>query len=102
MCAKHNEHPTILAEKLGYSRAAGGKWANGSVPRKATLHKIANYFNVSVDDLIADKQKENPPSVDDGLDAERNEWITAWGKATPAQRKAALAVLMLQAPTDEQ
>ena len=82
--------------------SAFSQWATGrTTPREKKLREIAEYLGVSYDFLIHG-QKENPPSVDDGLDAERNEWLTAWEKATPSQRKAALAVLMLQVPTDEQ
>lgn len=71
LCAEHNEKPTALAEKLGFSRASGSKWSNGGEANKTALRAIANYFGVSVEYLRGDEEKEKPAPTDgDGLDAE--------------------------------
>ena len=62
LCAKNGEHVTAVAEKLGFSRSAGIKWVNGSVPRKSTLKRIADYFGVTVDELI--NEKPSAPNED--------------------------------------
>ena len=49
-----------VAEEIGYSRTSGIKWANGSIPRKATLKKIADYFSVTIDNLLSDNEKTAP------------------------------------------
>lgn len=66
LCARNGEHITAVAEKLGYSRSAGIKWANGSMPRKSTLKRIADYFGVPVDALTGEtptRQTEDFPEV---------------------------------------
>lgn len=71
LCADHNEKPTALAEKLGFSRASGSKWSNGGEANKTALRAISNYFGVSVEYLRGDEEKEKPaPRDGDGLDAE--------------------------------
>ena len=71
LCASRNEHPTIVAEKLGYSRASGGKWANGSTPRPATRAKIAAYFGVPIESLL--KKPKAPAAQGDGRSMEAQE-----------------------------
>lgn len=51
LCARNGEYVTAVAERLGLSRSAGLKWANGSIPRKATMKRIADYFHVSAEEL---------------------------------------------------
>lgn len=68
LCAEHNEKPTALAEKLGFSRASGSKWSNGGEANKTALRAIANYFGVSVEYLRGDEEKEKPAPTDgDGI-----------------------------------
>lgn len=56
LCASKIETVTTVAEHIGLSRTAGQKWANGSVPRKTTLKRIADYFGITVDELLAEKK----------------------------------------------
>lgn len=92
LCAKNGEHVSAVAEKLGFSRSAGVKWANGSTPRKSTLKRIADFFGVTVNELI----NENPaPTNEDGLDAA----ILAFLHSLPVDRVRGL-LLALEAPTD--
>ena len=63
LCAKNGKHVTTVAEEIGFSRSAGQKWANGSVPRKATLKRIADYFGVTVDELIDEETKKAPTKI---------------------------------------
>ena len=66
LCNEHNIPPNAVCAKIGLSTAITTKWKNGAVPRDATLHKIANYFNVTVNDLLADDVKKLP-SASKGL-----------------------------------
>lgn len=67
LCAAAKEAPTALAEKLGYSRPTGTSWCNGATPRKPALRKIAEHFNVTVEELLAEKKKP-APTDGDGLE----------------------------------
>ena len=60
LCSREGKHITTVAEEIGYSRTSGIKWANGSIPRKATLKKIADYFSVTIDNLLSDNEKTAP------------------------------------------
>ena len=71
LCAERGVHPTTVSEQLGYSRTMGAKWAKGSIPRKTTLHRIGDYFGVSVEYLLGDDTKKAPTE-----DGEREDVIT--------------------------
>ena len=59
LCNKNNVSPTAVCIAIGLSNAAYSNWDENSVPRKTTLLKIANYFNVSVEYLLGE-EKEKP------------------------------------------
>ena len=57
ICNEKGEAPTAVCEKIGLARSTFTCWTDESVPRKATLMKLADYFGCTVDDLLA----EDPP-----------------------------------------
>ena len=65
LCNQKGVSASGAALEMGLSRAAVTGWAQGKVPRDATLRRIADYFGVSVEELTRD-QKEKPVE-DDGL-----------------------------------
>ena len=77
LCNERGEHPTVVCQKIGVTSSAFSKWTDESVPRKATLMRIADYFGVSVDYLLgnvqmdlqhfAEKEKEPTVTVDPKL-----------------------------------
>ena len=52
LCNQKGVAPTVVCKSVGLSDAAFSKWTDESVPRKATLMRIADYFNVTVDQLL--------------------------------------------------
>lgn len=78
LCAKENISPSAAAEEMGFYRSVVTRWGKGGNVRKATLERVANYFGVTVDDLIGDDsaQKEKPTAQGGGLDVDYIEkWI---------------------------
>jgi transcriptional regulator with XRE-family HTH domain len=77
LCNERGEPPTVVCQKIGVTSSAFSKWTDESVPRKATLMRIADYFGVSVDYLLgnvqldlqhfAEKEKEPSPTLDPRL-----------------------------------
>lgn len=60
LCTNRGEFPTQVCVKLGFSASTYTYWKEDSVPRKSTLVKIADYFGVTVESLLEDKE-ETPP-----------------------------------------
>ena len=54
LCNKRLKSPNKVCADLGYSSATATKWKNGSVPRDTTLKSIADYFGITVEELIRD------------------------------------------------
>lgn len=52
LCNERGEPPTVVCQKIGVTSSAFSKWTDESVPRKATLTRIADYFGVSVSYLL--------------------------------------------------
>lgn len=60
LCNEKKESPSAVCKKIGITPATYSCWDEKSVPRKTTLIKIAEYFNVSVDYLLG---KESSPTI---------------------------------------
>ena len=65
LCNQRNESPTSVCKKVNITAATFSCWTDESVPRKATLMRIADYFGITVDDLLAEPQTKKSPSVSD-------------------------------------
>ena len=60
LCNEKGESPTSVCLKVGLSNSAYTAWDDNSVPRLATLLKIAEYFDVSTDYLLGREQAVSP------------------------------------------
>lgn len=58
-CNNVSKSPSAVASELGLSRASVNGWKNGKIPTDANQIKIAQYFGVSVAELMSE-QKEKP------------------------------------------
>lgn len=91
-CKKIGKSKTDVAKQIGKTSKSVTGWKNGAVPRNDTLKKLADYFGVTVDDLLADNKKE--PAGDGGLRKEWAEVESAYKNASPEARAAALAAAL--------
>ncbi len=62
LCNSVNKSPSAVVLEVGLQKSTVTRWKNGSIPTDATAMKLANYFNVSVDYLLGNEQKEKAPS----------------------------------------
>lgn len=58
LCANNNKSPNAVCKELKLSNATATHWKKGSKPNDTTLKKIANYFNISIDELKNEQIKE--------------------------------------------
>ena len=59
-CREKGMKPTPAAAEIGFPSASVVKWKKGATPRGENLQKIADYFGVTVNDLLTDTPA--PPS----------------------------------------
>ena len=64
LCGQAEKTPTGLARELGISSGTVTGWKKGKIPSEASLKKIADYFGISIWDLLGDKNPDTPK--DDG------------------------------------
>ena len=92
LCKEKGVGVTVASQEIGYSANSGKKWSEGSVPRKTTLLKIAEYFGVTVDELM-----EGQPTMSYGgaplLDTKK--------AATPKDDGALLRFALFGDPAEE-
>lgn len=58
LCALRNESPSFVCKKIGISPASFSQWTETTVPRKVTQKNAADYFGVTVEDLLADEPSQ--------------------------------------------
>ena len=54
LCARKGVFPTKVAEACGFTAASYTGWSRGAIPRRSSLQKIADYFGVTVDELLGE------------------------------------------------
>lgn len=90
-CAKKGKSPAVVAEELGFSNSATTCWKNGSLPRMSSRKKLADYFGITVEELMGTKKE---PAGMDGLQWEWADVEAAYKNATPEARAAAKAAAL--------
>jgi transcriptional regulator with XRE-family HTH domain len=92
LCRMVGKSPTGVASELGIASGAPSAWkTKGALPRQNTLKKIADYFNITIDDLLSvdfiEKNKSTSVNEDglrtysvtfEGLTAEQAALVSAY------------------------
>lgn len=62
LCGQRSTSPTRVVRELGISGGSVTNWKSGAVPHDATLRKIADYFGVTVDELLGNDTPAPAPA----------------------------------------
>ena len=63
ICAERGVAPTSVLRQIGLSNATFSCWTDESIPRQTTLKKIADYFGITVEELLrSDEEKGSAPA----------------------------------------
>lgn len=89
-CEKIEKSPTVVVEELGFKRSAVTSWKNGALPQVKNRKKIADYFGITVEELMGTKKE---PAGMGGLDKQMQEIVELLNNATPEQRNAVETLL---------
>ena len=91
---KRNVTQEELASSLSVKQQTVGKWENGiTVPRQPMLIKIADYFHVSVNDLIYGESNLSQPPATPALTPQEQDLLRKYRVLTPNSRDAVNAVI---------
>lgn len=58
LCAQSGKSLAFVAREIGVQKSTVSRWATGSVPRDTTLVRIADYFGITVAELIGEAKPE--------------------------------------------
>lgn len=58
LCNKHKVAPTAVVQEIGLTASTFTKWDSNTVPRRATLFKLAEYFGITVEELLHGKEEK--------------------------------------------
>lgn len=68
LCKKNGKAPSTVAKEIGLSNGVTTRWRNsGVVPRNSILQKLADYFGVSVNDLLADEKEHETVAMQEAI-----------------------------------
>ena len=56
-CTKIGKSESAVAKDVGITSKSVTGWKNGALPRNSTLKKLADYFGVTVDELMGTKKR---------------------------------------------
>lgn len=101
LCNRINKAPTTVCQEIGLSNAVYAKWNEKSIPHRSTLIKIADYFGVTPESLVAENEQKKAPSEMDGEENEKNEIAKIFSDLLPEQQEQAKKYLRYLLDTQE-
>ena len=94
LCAENNMSPSAAAIAIGLKKSNVTYWKNGrNNPSDVTLAKIANFFGVTVEELMGETDdpsagiKKDPIPKDEDEDSETAELREIWSSADENERR---------------
>ena len=95
LCNSINKSPSAVALELKIGKPSVTRWKNGATPRDATVLKIADYFGVTVTELMAGvgEQEKAPAAKGEGLSAERKALLDIISSLTDEQCRKLLVLV---------
>lgn len=91
LCAKIKKSPSYVAEAVGLSRTSPNGWKKGKQPTDVNLQKIADYFGVTVEELIRENKKTT--TSNSGGFSEKDVRLVAWFNSLPEEKQKAILSL---------
>lgn len=91
LCNEVGKSPSAVAIELKLGKPSVSRWKTGTKPRDTTVLKVANYFGVTVEELMSDTPsagiKKDPIPKDEAEDSETAELRDIWSSADENERR---------------
>lgn len=93
LCNKKSESPSSVCRKVGITPATFSGWTETTIPRQATLQRIADYFGVTPEYLLGKTEEKGRPSAEilKRLDELDMEVLTVFSQLSEHGREEALS-----------
>lgn len=94
LCNSIRKSPTATVEAMGFNRSTLTGWKKGTTPSDATVRRIADYFGVSVSELLADKDCDNKSAADTDFGGLEAEFARLFASLTPEHQNEIIAEML--------
>ena len=94
LCNSIHKSPTAAILEIGLERSSGTRWKKGGMPSDATARRIADYFGVTVDDLLGE---ENVKAAAPEGSGQYEEFARIFKELTPENRNKIIAEMLRRA-----
>ena len=94
LCNSIHKSPTATIVAIGLERSSVTRWKNGGSPSDATVRRIADYFGVSVAELLADKTKDSKTAAETNIGGLEAEFARLFASLTPEHQNEIIAEML--------
>jgi transcriptional regulator with XRE-family HTH domain len=95
LCKAKGKSTTAVCAEIGIAKTTVSYWRNKAdvIPKQDVLIRIANYFNVSVDYLLGEEDKNKKTTDNDGLTDAEKELLKLFNAVPENQRQMVLQMI---------
>lgn len=101
LCNTIGKSPTAVCVEIGLAHSVYSLWTEKTVPRRSTLIKIADYFGVTPESLLAENEQKKSPSEMDEDQVSKEELAKIFSNLLPEQQEQAKSYLRYLLDTQE-
>ena len=101
LCNTIGKSPTAVCVEIGLAHSVYSLWTENTVPRRATLIKIADYFGVTPESLLDENEQKKSPSEMDEDQVSKEELAKIFSNLLPEQQEQAKSYLRYLLDTQE-
>ena len=101
LCNTIGKSPTAVCVEIGLAHSVYSLWTEKTVPRRATLIKIADYFGVTPESLLDENEQKKSPSEMDEDQVSKEELAKIFSNLLPEQQEQAKSYLRYLLDTQE-
>jgi len=94
LCRYKGMSDSAAAAEIGLSNSTVTSWKNGALPRKPTIKKVADYFGVTIDQMLGYKNidKEKLPANKSGELTENDMKLLKFFRSLPPEKLKAILI----------
>lgn len=82
LCNSINKSPSAVVLEIGLQKSTVTRWKKGSIPTDATAQKIADYFGISVAELMSDQKSKSGHTTETKQDITFDDFTYAFHNET--------------------
>lgn len=94
LCNSIHKSPTATVIAMGFNRSTLTQWKRGATPSDATVRRIADYFGISVNDLLSGKDCDNKSAAETNIVGLEAEFARLFASLTPEQQNEIIAEML--------